>query len=117
MKNELLAEIVAAYQTQNFKPIRRMFCVHEKGVDHVCPLVALAIHRGVVDRADPSIEIDGGANAALDWAAKTFGEEFTIGLLDGFDGQVQAKTDPDYVDGHELGVAAATQLLPRDPPI
>ena len=63
MKNDLLAEIVAAYQTQNLKPIRRMFCVHEKGVDHVCPLVALAIHRGVVDRADPAIEIDGGANA------------------------------------------------------
>ena len=117
MNNDLLAEIVAAYQAQNFKPLRRMFCLHEKGVDQVCPLVALAVNRGVVDRADPSIEIDGGANAALEWSAKTFGEEFTIGLLDGFDGQEQAKNDPDYVDGHELGVAAAKQLSPRDPPI
>ena len=117
MKNVLLAEIVTAYQTQNFKPLRRMFCVHEKGVDHVCPLVCLAVHRGVVDRADPAIEIDGGANAALDWAAQLWGEDFVIGLLDGWDGQEQAKNDPDYVEGHALGIEAAHQLSPRDPDV
>lgn len=117
MRDELFAEIMAAYQRQDFKPIRRMFCIHEMGVDHVCPLVALAVHRGVVDRADPAIEIDGGANSALDWAAHLWGDDFVIGLLDGWDGQEQAKPDSDYLDGHELGVAAAQQLSPRDPPV
>lgn len=117
MNNPLLAEIVAAYQTHNFKPLRRMFCFHEKGVDHVCPLVCLAVQRGVVDRADPSIEIDGGANAALEWSAKTFGEEFTIGLLDGWDGQEMAKNTLDYIEGHGLGVEAAKQLSPHDPAV
>lgn len=115
--NPTLDEIVAAYQQQNLKPIRRMFCIHEMGVDHVCLLVALAVHRGVVDRADPGIEIDGGANSALDWAAGLWGDDFVIGLLDGFDGREQAKYDRDYLEGHELGVAAAHHLSPRDPDV
>lgn len=115
MNDALLDEFKAAFQSQNLKPIRRAFCLHEEGVDFACPLVALALHRGQVDRADPGIEIDGGANTALEWAAQTFGEDFTIGFLDGFDGQKQAKPDHDYVEGHDLGVAAAQQLSPRDP--
>lgn len=117
MNADLLAEIIAVYQTQNFKPIRRMFCLHEKGVDQVCPLVALAVNRGVVDRTDPSIEIDGGANAALDWFASIWGDDFVIGLLDGWDGQEQAKDTPDYVEGYGLGVEAAKVLSPHDPPV
>ena len=115
MKAGLLAEIVLAYQTQNLKPIRRIFCLHENGVDHVCPLVALAVHRGVLDRADPSIEIDGGANLALSWASDSWGFDLVVGILDGWDGQEQSKTNPHYVEGYELGVAAAQQLVPRDP--
>ena len=117
MKDELLAEIVAAYQTTDFKPIRRIFTLLEKGIDHVCPLVALAVHRGVVDRADPAIEIDGGANSALDWAAGLWGDDFVIGILDGWDGQERGRNAPDYVEGHELGVAAAQRLSPRDPEV
>ena len=112
----LLAEIKLAYQSQGLRPIRRMFCLHEKGVDHVCPLVALAVHRGVVDRADPAIEIDGGANAALDWAANLWGEDFVIGLLDGWDAQNIGKAEQEYLDGYGLGHAAAQQLSPPDPP-
>jgi hypothetical protein len=115
MNRPLLEEIKLAYQGQNLKPIRRMFCVHENGVDHVCPLVALAVHRGVVDRADPAVEIDGGANAALDWAAGLWGDDFVIGLLDGWDGQDMGKDNPDYVEGYALGVEAAQQLSPSDP--
>jgi len=115
VNTSLLVEIVTAYEMQGFKPIRRIFTLHEKGIEHVCPIVALAVHRGVVDRADPAIQIDGGANAALEWAAGQWGESFVIGLLDGFDGQEQARPDPFYLEGHELGVAAAQQLAPRDP--
>ena len=43
MNADLLAEIVTAYQAQDFTPIRRMFTLHEKGVDYVCPIVALVI--------------------------------------------------------------------------
>jgi hypothetical protein len=110
-----LTEIVAAYQAQDFKPIRRIFTLHAKGVDHVCPLVALAIHRGVVDRADPGIEIDGGANLALSWGSDLWSFEFVVGILDGWDGQEQAKDIHDYVEGYQLGVAAAQQLSPLDP--
>lgn len=113
--NALLQEIVLAFQTQKLQPIRRRFCLHEGGVTFACPLVALAIHRGMVGRTDPGIEIDGGANLALDWAAGTFGEDFTVGVLDGFDGRRKAKADLDYVEGHDLGVAVARQLSPRDP--
>lgn len=116
MNDALLDEMVAAF-ADDLRPIRRFFCLHEEGVTWVCPLVALAIRRGVVDRADPEIEIDGGANAALEWAAIQWGEDFVIGLLDGFDGRGLAKTVLEYVDGHALGVKAAQQLLPRDPPV
>ncbi len=112
----LLQEISLAYQTQNLRPIRRFFFLHDESGDFACPLVALAIYRGQVDRTDPGIGLDGGANTALEWVARTFGEDFAIGLLDGFDGQEQAKDDPDYLRGYDLGVAAALQLNPREPP-
>jgi hypothetical protein len=117
MNNALLAEIRLAYLTQNLRPIRRFFCVHDQDGDFACPLVALAIHHGFVERSDPGIEIDGGANVALDWAARTFGEDWTIGFLDGFDGQQESKPDQEYLDGYALGLAAALQLCPCDPPV
>ncbi len=40
-----------------------------------------------------------------------------IGLLDGFDGQEQAKNAHDYVAGHALNVEAVLLLSPRDLPI
>jgi hypothetical protein len=116
MNDTLLEEIKLAYQAQNLKPIRRLFFLHDEGGDFACPLVAIALHRGLVDRTDPDIAIDGGANAALEAAARLFGEAWTIGFLDGFDGQTQAKTDTDYLRGHALGLEAARQLSPRDPP-
>jgi hypothetical protein len=116
MTDPLLDEIKLAYESQKARPIRRMFTLHEKGVDYLCPLVVLAIHRGQVDRLDPGIAIDGGANAGLEAAAKTFGEDWTLGFLDGFDGQNEkANADHDYLCGYALGVAAANQLSPRDP--
>jgi hypothetical protein len=117
MNNPLLDEIRLAYMTQNLRPIRRFFCLHDENGDFACPLVALAIHRGVVDRSDPGIEIDGGANLALDWAASQWGEAWTIGFLDGFDGLTKSKADQEYLSGYELGFAAAMQICPCDPPL
>jgi hypothetical protein len=116
MNDTLLKEIIAAFRHRKLQPIRRLFFLHDDTGDFACPLVAIALHRGLVDRTDPDIAIDGGANAALEAIARIFGEEWTIGFLDGFDGQVQAKNDPDYLRGHALGLEAARQLSPRDPP-
>jgi len=116
MNDALLEEIKLAYQTQNLKPIRRFFFLHDPEGDFACPLVALAIHRGQVDKSDPDVAIDGGANAGLEAAAKTFGEDWAIGFLDGFDGQGQPRNSLDYAEGHALGVEAARLLSPRDPP-
>ena len=112
----LFDEIKSAYQTQNLFPIRRFFCLRDQDGDFACPLVALAVYRGVVDRSDPGIEIDGGANLALDWAASQWGEDWAIGFLDGFDSLAKSKADPEYLNGYGLGLAAALQLSPRDPP-
>lgn len=116
MNNPLLDEIKLAYQTQTLRPIRRLFSFSEKGMDYVCPLVALAVHRRVVDRADPGNVVDGGANTALDWADNTFGEDFAIGLMDAWDGRENARNNPQYQAGYALGVEAAQELNPRDPP-
>lgn len=117
MNDALLEEIKLAYQTQKLQPIRRFFLLHDEQGDFACPLVAWALHLGQVDRSDPRVALDGGANAALEMAAKAFGEDWTVGFLDGFDGQEPAKHHhPDYVAGHALGVEAARQLSPRDPP-
>jgi hypothetical protein len=116
MNDALLEEIKLAYEAQNLKPIRRFFLLHDEQGDFACPFVALALHRGQVDRSDPDVAIDGGANAALEAAAKEFGEAWTLGFLDGFDGQEPRKNDPDFLAGHALGLEAARQLSPRDPP-
>ena len=95
MNDALLEEIKLAYLKQKLQPIRRCFFLHDDDqADFACPLVALALHRGQVDRSDPDIAIDGGANAGLEAAAKAFGEDWTIGFLDGFDGQEQARNVP-----------------------
>jgi hypothetical protein len=116
MNDTLLEEIILAFQAQKLQPIRRFFFLHDDSGDFACPLVALAAHRGLVSTSDPGIEHDGGTNSALEAAAKAFGEDWTVGFLDGFDGQEPAKQDhPDYVAGHALGLEAARQLAPRDP--
>jgi hypothetical protein len=116
MNDTLIEEIKLAYQAQKLQPIRRRFLLHGDQGDFACPLVALILHRGLVDESNPGIEVDGGGNLALEAAAKAFGEDWTVGFLDGFDGQEQAKNVPDYVVGHALGLEAARQLSPHDPP-
>ena len=105
----LLNEFKAAYRSQKLRPVRGFFFARGKRVDMACPLVALALHRGAVDQTE-----DDGSNTALEWAVQTFGEHWTIGLLDGFDRQEKARNEPDYMEGYELGTVLAQDILPGE---
>lgn len=106
----MIDEIKAAYLTHGLRPIKEHFFVADQGGDLACPLVALAIHRGVADRSDPELARDDGFNLALEWAAEQFGEAFALGFMDGFDGKPPGGNPP-YLSGHGMGVLAAEQLV------
>jgi hypothetical protein len=112
MNRQLLDEIKTAFKAHSLRPIRRRFFMHGRRYDSACPLVALAIHRGVVDRSDPAVARDAADNPVVEWAAKTFGEEWSWGLCDGFDGQTERINDPPYLDGYAFGRALALEILP-----
>jgi hypothetical protein len=111
MNAALLDEIRLAYQAHNLRPFRDSFFHHGTRCDYACPLTALAIHRGAVDRADPGLELDGADNPAFDWACREFGLGWAGGFLDGFDGRPFALDDPAYKEGHAFGASVARQVL------
>ena len=106
----LLTEIRDAYEALGLRPIRRHFFIHDQGGDFACPLVALALRRGVTDRDDPDLARDDGFNLAVKWASQQFGEEWVIGFLDSFDGDPQNRVDPAYLDGSRFGATVAGQF-------
>lgn len=55
----LLGEIQAADKDHGLRPVREGFFTHGQVV-LACPLIALAIHRGVVNRADPLADLGRG---------------------------------------------------------
>ena len=105
----LLREILAAYDAQRLRAIRGTFFTKQ---GFACPTVALALHRGVVSKDDPALSLDRAANPAFDWACTEFGEDFTFGLLDGFDGKAANRIDPLYLSGFDLGTTLANRLFP-----
>jgi hypothetical protein len=111
MNDALLDEIRLAYQAHNLRPFRDSFFHHGKRLDYACPLTALALHRGAVDRADPALELDQTTNPVFDWACREFSLGWVWGFLDGFDGRPVALDDPAYVDGHAFGTSVARQVL------
>jgi len=114
----LLAELALAYQRQQLVPIRRCFFHRENGVDYACPIVCLALFHRVADKDDPGIELDRGSNICLEWGSTNLGgEEFVWGLISAWDGQEKVKDDEEYLAGYALGLEAAQQLCPRDPPV
>jgi len=117
MNEALIEEIKTAYEKLGIAPIRRCYYLHEEGGDSACPLVALALFHGVVEKDDPGIELDDGLNVCLEWGSNFLGEDFTWGLMSAWDGHEKIKDDPDYLRGYTLGLAAAQQLSPRDPPV
>ena len=114
---ELLDEIKAAYRVHRLRPIRGFFFQARKRYALACPLVALAIYRGVVDRNDPEIAKDAADNRAVEWGAQTFGEEWSWGFVDGFDRHTEKIDDPDYLEGYNFGAALAQEILPGDLPL
>jgi hypothetical protein len=111
----LLGEIKTAYKVHRLRPIRRCFFLRGKRYDSACPMTALAIQRGVVDRDDPAIARDAADNPAVEWGAQTFGEEWSWGFVDGFDRQTERIDDPAYLHGYTLGIALAQDILPGGP--
>lgn len=108
--DKLLEETLLAYDAKQLRPMRGTF--FKDGF--ACPIVALALHRGVVSRDDPDLSLERAANPAFDWACEEFGEDFTFGLLDGFDGKPAKCSDPLYLDGFSLGEKTAVLLFSGD---
>ena len=111
MNGALLREIHAAYERE-FWPMRGTFLLGLLA----CPLTALAIHRGVVDKSDPRLELDDTSNPAFIWACGEFGEDWVMGFMDGFDEHGKNNVEPAYLAGHEFGELALEQLFPREFP-
>jgi hypothetical protein len=112
VNDALLQEILAAYDGDLW-PVRGTFLVG----CFACPLAALAIHRGVVSKNDPRLELDEDGNPAFAWACDEFGEDWVEGFVTGFDGEERSVDEPAYVAGHECGAMALEQLFPREAPL
>jgi hypothetical protein len=117
VNQSLIDEIKLAYKVHRLRPIRGFFFIKRENADFSCPLVALAIHRGVVHRLAPGFEfvggaVDAGAIVAVEWAARTFGKAWVQGFLDGFDGQPERDNEAKYQEGYTLGVALGLEILP-----
>ena len=116
MNDDLLETIKLAFETASFVPIRRCFFLREGSINFACPIVTLAVYRGVTDKNDPNLGNDEAANIALEWASSVFGEEFIWGLLSAWDAEKKVKNEPDFNAGYDLGLEAAKTLMPHDPP-
>jgi len=113
----LLDEIRAAYRVHHLRPIQGLFYIRRNSDDYACPLTALAIDRGILNGVKPGFEfiggaIDAGSIIVVDWAMNTFGQMWVTGFFDGFDGQIGQETNPEYLQGFDLGFEASKQLLP-----
>ena len=118
MNDVLLNEIKTAYERLGMACIRRCFYLHEESGDSACPLVVLALARGVVDKDDPGIRIDGGGNLVLDYFSSQFSESWLYGYLDAFDSVENCTRNLDraYMDGFAFGEKARQELSPSEPP-
>jgi hypothetical protein len=114
MNEQLLAEIKEAYKALRLRPVRGFFFIHRKRYDLACPMVALALSRGIVSRADPDRLEKGDFTPVL----KKFATEFTMpwvcGFSDGFDRQSQRSFDLNYLIGYEFGERVALEILPGE---
>jgi hypothetical protein len=113
---ELLAEIKLAYKTHGLRPIHGFFFIRRGDYTFACPLVALAISRGIMEGVEPGFEfiggaLDAGSIEAIEWASQQFGEEWVTGFLAGFDGQDESSNDEKYVEGYGFGEALAQEIL------
>jgi hypothetical protein len=115
-ERELLAEIKAAYKAQRLRPLRGFWFIHRRRYDLACPMVALALHRGVVTRDDPD-RLEKDCAAVGEWASAVFGTRWVQGFMDGFDRQTEGDDSPEYLGAYGLGAALAEDILPGELPI
>jgi hypothetical protein len=80
---------------------------------YVCPLTAIAISRGVVDKNDPRLELQENDNPVPAWACDEFGEIWFFGFVNGFDETEKTNDESEYLAGYELGVLARGQVFRR----
>jgi hypothetical protein len=113
---ELLEEIKMAYRVHRLRPIRGFWFIHRKRYDFACPMLALALSRGIVDRADPD-RLEKDATAVCEWASSVFGNLWLQGFFDGFDRQTEKDNASEYLKGYSLGTALANDILPGELPL
>lgn len=114
MNHELLEEIEAAYEAHNIEPVR---CVYfHAGLAYACPLTALAIHRGKVNKDDPMLELDEDDNPALVWSCDEFGADWVEGFINAYDGAERSSNEPAYLAGYEFGELTLKTLFPGEFP-
>ena len=114
MNEQLLAEIKGAYKALRLRPVRGFFFIHRKRYDLACPMVALALSRGIVSRADPDRLEKGDFTPVLEKFASEFTMSWVCGFSDGFDRQSQRSFDPEYLSGYEFGERVALEILPGE---
>ena len=110
MNDDLIAEIKAAYHTHKLVPVRGYFYLPD---DLACPLMALALSYGIVNRNDPDI-CGADACAVVEWSAQHFGEQETRGFLDGFDRLPERTSDEAYLTAYTFGQRVAQEIVPVD---
>lgn len=112
MNKALIHEMQEAYRSHKLRPIPGTFLLD----DFACPLTALAISRGVVDKYDPRLALDEDENPVFVWACDTFGTVWVQGFLNGFDDEDKANDAPAYLVGFQFGELAREQLFRRKAP-
>jgi hypothetical protein len=111
MNKALIHEMQEAYRSHKLRPIPGTFLLD----DFACPLTALAISRGVVDKNDPDLGLDQEKNPVFAWASDEFGAAWVHGFVNAFDDEDKTSDDPEYVAGYTLGELARGQAFRRHP--
>ena len=111
MNDTLLEEIQAAYRSHKLRPIPGTFHLDA----FACPLTALAISRGIVDKNDPDLGLDQEKNPVFAWACDEFGAAWVRGFLNSFDEEEKASNHTTYLAGYECGELVFRQLFRPHP--
>jgi len=107
----LLDEIKLAYASLAMRPLRGTTYKHDKPCDYGCPLTALCLYRGGIDRSNPKY-LEQTAASIHEWACNEFSDRWVKGFLHGFHyGEGKASSHPLYREGYECGELVAQAIL------
>lgn len=116
-EQELLAQLKTAFRLQRLRPVRGVWFLRRKRYDMACPLTALLLHRGLLDRSDSDALEKGDLSSALDELAKEFSMPWLQGFSDAFDRQMARTSEPAYLTGYKFGERVAQEILPGESPL